>query len=77
VNPEIESVEKAGAPDIEAELAIRHGGKIPPPVGDEERLVVLEDELRQVRREGRRKDVVVIADGNGVSGMWLPHAERA
>ncbi len=77
VDPQIETVEEAGPAHVEAELAVGHRRKVTPPIRDEERLVVLEDELGQVGGEGRGKDVVVVADRDRVSGMRSAHAERA
>jgi hypothetical protein len=83
VEAEIESVEKARASDVEAEFAVGDVGKVAAPVRDEESLVVLEDELRQVRREGGCEDIVLIADGDEIAPVLgfvhagLAHAERA
>ena len=77
VDAQLEAIEEAGAPDIEAELALGHVGEIPTPVRHEKGLVVLEDELGQVGREGGREDIVMIADGDEVSGLGLAHALAA
>ena len=77
VYAEVAPVQEASAADVESEFAIRDVGKVAATVGHEEGLVVLEDQLRQVRREGRCKNIVLIADGNQVSAEGLAHAVRA
>lgn len=77
LHAQVEAVEKARITHIEAELTVRHRGEVPAPIGHEEGIVVLEHELGKVCREGRGEDVVVITDGDGVSGLRTTHAERA
>ncbi len=67
---ELEPVQEARAIDVEAELALRQVRQIAAPVGDEERIVVLEDELRE-GGDLRREDVVLLANEDR-----LGHAAR-
>jgi hypothetical protein len=53
VHAQFEIPKEARALDVEAELAVAQARKVAPTVCDEEALVVLEDQLRQVRRDAR------------------------
>ena len=70
VQAQLEPVQEARAVHVEAELALREVRQVAAPVGDEKRIVVLEDELRQ-RRDLRGEDVVLLAVEYGIA-----HAAR-
>jgi len=62
VHAQLELAQKARAVHVEAELAVGHVGQVATAVGNHECLVVLEDELRKVRRDLGGEDVVLLAD---------------
>ena len=70
VQAQLEPVQEARAVHVEAELALREVWQVTAPVGDEKRIVVLEDELRQ-RRDLGGEDVVLLAVEHGIA-----HAAR-
>jgi hypothetical protein len=66
VEAELQLREEARALEIEAQLAGRDGEKVSAPIGHEEALAMLQDELRHVGGETRGED-----------GVLLPSAESA
>ena len=78
LHAELEALQEAGIVGVEAEGAFGHCGHVPASVGDEERAVVLEDELGLIRDGRRGEDVVFAVDvGIGVVGQATATAVRA
>jgi hypothetical protein len=75
VHAQLELAQEASAVHIEAELAVGQGGQVAAPIGDQERLVVLEDELGQTGSGLGGEDIVVLADDD-VAVWCLGHAAR-
>jgi len=71
VQAKLEAPQEARAVHVEAELGVGQVGQVAPAIHDQERLVVLEDELGQVGGDLGGEDVVLLAHEHG-----LGHAAR-
>jgi hypothetical protein len=72
VDEQLELPEVARVVAVEAELALTHAEQVAAAVGDEERVLVLQHEFRQVGGDAGGADVVLIAQPDLVAGDHAP-----
>jgi hypothetical protein len=76
LQPQLQAAQEAGAVDVETELGVGHVGQVAAPIGDQERLVVLEHELGQIGGDLGGEDVVLLADQDVAGRGLVAHAAR-
>jgi len=69
VDEQLEGPQEPRAPHVEPELALRRIRTVPPAVGDEKRLLVLQDQSRRVGRGAGGANVVGVAGRQLVGGV--------
>lgn len=77
VDPQLELVQEPGPLHVEAELALGQVREVAAPIGDEESLVVLQDQLGKIGGNAGGEDVVVLADEDAASRINVMPAASA